>query len=77
MLRGTTTFRCTKCKKVFKGPDLEWRATVYSTPCECPQCGSNRTMPLWAFWQLPVYRKIWNSVSESQGSQISEPVRKA
>ena len=46
MIRGKTLFICTKCKKIFWAPDVEYGATVYSMPMPCKRCGSIRTMPL-------------------------------
>ena len=46
MVRGTTLFICTKCKKVFLAPDVEYRAMDFSVPMPCERCGSIRTMPL-------------------------------
>ena len=66
MLRGITTFECTECKNVFKGSDCEWHASVFTAPCKCPQCGGFRTMPQGAFLQKPIYKKIWESIEETQ-----------
>lgn len=46
MIRGTTLFICTECKKVFLAPDVEYDAMAYSVPMPCERCGSRRTMPL-------------------------------
>lgn len=46
MVRGTTLFICTKCKKIFWAPDVEYYATIYSDLMPCKRCGSIRTMPL-------------------------------
>ena len=70
MLRGTVLFKCTECKNIFKGPDFEWRATIYSAPCKCPQCGSYRTMPRWAIFQKSAYKAIWKSLEESEKQQL-------
>lgn len=40
MVRGTTYFKCPKCGKVFKAPDVELAATVYTMPQPCPVCGT-------------------------------------
>lgn len=69
MLRGTTTFSCRECKSTFIGLDCEWNATIYTAPCKCPQCGSFHTMPKGAFFQLPIYRKIWSSIDKSHENQ--------
>ena len=46
MIRGTTLFICTKCKKVFLAPDVEYGAMAYSVPMPCERCGSRRTLPM-------------------------------
>lgn len=69
MLRGTTTFKCTDCGNTFHGPDIEWRATTFTTPCGCPQCGSFHTMPQGAILQKSIYKKIWKSIEETQNQQ--------
>lgn len=46
MVRGTTLFICTKCKKVFLAPDVEYGAMVYSVPMPCERCGSICTLPM-------------------------------
>ena len=46
MIRGTTLFICTECKKVFLAPDVEYGAMAYSVPMPCERCGSRRTMPM-------------------------------
>jgi DNA-directed RNA polymerase subunit RPC12/RpoP len=66
MLIGTTTFKCTECGNTFRGPNCEWNATVFTAPCKCPQCGSWRTMPSGAFFEKSIYKKIWESIEESQ-----------
>ncbi|MCQ2146302.1 MAG: hypothetical protein MJZ16_02170 [Bacteroidales bacterium] len=38
MMRGTATFLCPKCGKVFRAPDIELGATVYTMPQPCPVC---------------------------------------
>ena len=69
MLRGTITFKCTECENTFRGLDCEWQATIFTAPCKCPQCGSYRTMPLVAFFQKPLYRKIWESIEKTQNQK--------
>lgn len=61
MLRGVTTFRCTQCGAKFPAPDIEYMATVYSTPQKCPKCGSWRTRPVSLLGKLKeeAYREIW------------------
>ena len=60
MLRGMTLFRCHECGKIFKDFDIEWNATVFSTPMPCPKCGKEHTYPLrnliTGSW---TYKKIW------------------
>ena len=65
MIRGTTLFICTKCKKIFWAPDVEYGATVYSMPMPCKRCGSIRTMPLLMphYW---FYKGIWKSMEEER-----------
>lgn len=65
MVRGKTLFICTKCKKVYLAPDVEYAATVYSTPMPCKRCGSIRTMPLLMphYW---IYKKIWESMERNK-----------
>lgn len=68
MFRGITTFKCTKCGKKFKAPDIELAATVYSVPQRCPHCGSIRTRPVNIFpfnlWDDAVYKNVWNRMEE-------------
>ena len=40
MMRGMTYFKCPKCSNVFKGPDIEDRATVRTMLQPCPDCGA-------------------------------------
>lgn len=66
MLRGITTFKCDECGHTFKGPDMEWRATVFTAPLQCPTCGSWHTAPRGLFGiSNPVYKGIWKSIDES------------
>ena len=46
MIRGTTLFICTQCKKVFLASDVEYHAMALSVPMPCERCGSIRTMPM-------------------------------
>lgn len=46
MIRGTTLFICTQCKKVYLAPDVEYRAMAHSVSIPCERCGSMHTMPL-------------------------------
>ena len=65
MVRGTTLFICTKCKKIFVAPDIELGAMVYSVPMPCKRCGSIRTMPLLMphYW---FYKGIWESMEKER-----------
>ena len=70
MIRGTTLFICDKCNKLFKAPDIEYNATVFSVPQHFPKCGSIHTMPLGVGSFLgklnpkrAIYRKIWEELS--------------
>ncbi len=40
MIRGTTKFKCPKCGRIFRGPDVEWNAASLSAPMPCPECGT-------------------------------------
>ncbi len=62
MIRGTTLFICTKCKKVFLAPDIEYGAMVYSVPMPCKRCGSRRTLPVLQLPYYAVYKKIWKTM---------------
>ena len=64
MLSGTTTFRCTECKKIFIGADIEWQATALTMPVPCPKCGSKHTLPLLASKQM--YEDIWKTMDENK-----------
>lgn len=64
MIRGTTLFICTKCKKVFLAPDMEYNATFFSLPIPCKHCGSRRTMPMWHRLAKSVYEKIWETMEK-------------
>lgn len=46
MIRGTTLFICTQCKKAYLAPDVEYHAMAHSVPMPCERCGGMRTMPL-------------------------------
>ena len=61
MIRGKKKFKCDDCGHVFEALDIEWQATVYSTPMPCPKCGSRHTMPksLFGFVDKGAYRRIW------------------
>lgn len=70
MLRGTTKFLCDSCGNKFTAPDIEYCATVFSTPQQCPRCGSMHTMPApsllnpLSFLQKSVYRNIWRQAEQ-------------
>lgn len=64
MIRGKNIFRCTNCGKIFIGLDIEWQATVYSMPVQCPKCGSKHTLPLLA--SKRVYEGIWKTMDENK-----------
>lgn len=64
MYRGLTTFECTNCGHVFKSHDIEYRATAFSVPQRCPQCGSVRTMP--GFGGENVYKHIWEEIEQME-----------
>ena len=70
MFRGITLFKCTECGKHFSAPDIEWRATVMSAPCKCPQCGSIRTLPSGGNSKL--YEHIWEMMEKQNA--IKNPV---
>ena len=64
MIRGTINFKCTECKHRFKGADIEYACTVYSTPLRCPQCGSIRTMPSGVIFGKSAYEKILKEMEQ-------------
>lgn len=66
MIRGRIKFKCDKCGHTFEDFDIEWRATAYSQPMKCPNCGSYHTMPntLFGFIDNGAYRKIWEEMEE-------------
>ena len=72
MYRGITTFSCTACGLQFKSHDNEYRATAFSVPQHCPNCGSVRTMP--GFWIEPdfcetgisIYESIWEEIERAE-----------
>lgn len=68
MVRGTTLFICTECKKIFLAPDVEYGAMVYSVPMPCKRCGSIRTMPLLMpyYW---FYKDVWKSMEEERNNK--------
>lgn len=56
------TFVCDDCGHKFKGMDMEWRATVFSQPLRCPNCGSYHTRPRFSIKYS--YRWIWEQMDE-------------
>ena len=40
MMRGFTIFKCPKCGELFRAPDFEDNATVFTMPMPCPCCGT-------------------------------------
>ena len=72
MYRGLTTFNCTNCGHQFKSHDIEYRATAFSVPQRCPQCGSVRTIP--GFWieaggiesSTQLYASIWEEIERAE-----------
>ena len=50
MMRGTTAFVCTECKRKFKAPDIEYLCTTLSVPQKCPHCESFITRPV-SIWR--------------------------
>lgn len=59
MIRGTKLFKCNKCGNKFLAPDIEFQATILTTPQRCPKCESIRTSPWLSFWNKKAYEKIW------------------
>ena len=72
MYRGITTFSCTNCGHQFKSHDIEYRATAFSVPQRCPQCGSVRTIP--GFWieaggmesSTQLNASIWEEIEQAE-----------
>ena len=72
MIRGTITFKCTNCKKTFRGLNVEYNATVFSVPQRCKHCNSIRTLPLFSYSRILsifgftkrniFYEKIWEEM---------------
>lgn len=63
MLRGKILFKCDECGRLFRAPDIEYMATVFSVPQPCPGCGSLHTYPAkdWPFGKA-TYRDIWTKM---------------
>lgn len=66
MIRGKTLFKCTNCGHFFLAIDIEYMATVFSTPQPCPKCQSIRTRPTGSFGLMLqiVYKKIWKELEK-------------
>lgn len=67
MVRGIIEFKCDKCGHHFKDLDVEWCATVFSTPMPCPNCGSSHTYPSrFGIGRINrgIYADIWKSMEE-------------
>lgn len=66
MVRGTTTFKCDNCSHKFEGLDIEWRATAYSCPQQCPKCGSYHTYPdsMFSFFSKHIYKNMWTQMDK-------------
>ena len=75
MVRGKTIFICTKCKKVFLAPDIEYGAMVYSVPMPCKRCGSIRTLPLFQLTAYPFYKSVWKSLEQQNNEKGSDENR--
>ncbi len=63
MLRGMTTFKCHDCGHTFRGPDIEYMATVLTAPQKCPKCGSMHTCPGGAL--KSIYKTIWDFIDKN------------
>lgn len=68
MIRGNTIFVCTKCKHIFKAPDIEYACTTLSYPAQCPSCGSWHTMPPYGFLNWFIYKEIWAEIDKKPPS---------
>ncbi len=66
MFKGFCSFKCTQCGNKFSAPHIEYLATIYPAPQQCPQCGSMITRPAGLFGKLHegIYRKIWEKYEE-------------
>lgn len=64
MIRGKALFYCSNCKHRFIGLDIEYGASAFSAPFECPKCGSRHTRP-WSLLPARIanmqYRPIWDA----------------
>lgn len=67
MYRGITTFVCHDCGNRFKGPGMEWAATVLNYPLTCPRCGGQHTRLKALFkLNLPQYYLIWKAMDKQK-----------
>lgn len=64
MIRGIITFKCDECGERFKAPDIEYMATTFSVPQQCPKCSSYHTMPTGTFLSKSVYKMIWENLDK-------------
>ncbi|NDV59088.1 hypothetical protein D0T85_13350 [Bacteroides sp. 519] len=69
MIRGTIRFCCSECDETFKAVDIEYRATTFSVPMQCPRCKSNRTFPCgWLgkySYNRIAYKVIWEKENDN------------
>ena len=74
MIRGKMIFICTKCKKIFIGPDIEYCASVLSVPIPCPRCNGIRTMPLHllSLLNLSMYKEIWKQMEQDIERKVTK-----
>lgn len=76
MIRGFTRFKCNECSKKFWGLDVEWRATAFTTPLQCPQCKSFHTYPVGILGlgtgKAKLYKGIWESIDEDKNNIIPD-----
>ena len=68
MIRGKNLFICTKCKKFFIAPDVEYCAMIYSVPMPCKRCGSIRTLPVLFLPYIGVYKGIWKTMEKEHNN---------
>lgn len=78
MIFGNRIFKCDECKRIFRGPHIEYMASTFSRPLKCPHCGSNHTLPwsLLDYFNKSLYKKIWADLDrhekEKQQKQVNE-----
>lgn len=73
-----TTFHCTDCGHEFKGYHVEWQATAFAMPLECPKCHSIRTRPSSIFGWLSnlAYKPIWDAMeSDRKQSEVNNQIK--